>query len=715
MMIKHKKIGAIASVVAVLLFGQLNATEIQSVPTTTSQQKKQLPQITPTKRFERISSANAVALSQFHYGKIPLDDVLSERVYSLYLNALDPQHLYFLESDVEVFNKHQLLFDDYLRKAELYFPFEMYNTLIQRLDDRETAVERLLDQDFDFTTQDEILVNRKDEPYAKTTEELDAIWSERIKNELINLLVSDEELTIDEAKAKLKKRYASRHERLMQVDVDDIFEIYMNTVSLAFDPHSGYLSHRTMENFNINMSLSLQGIGTVLRQDDDGISIMEIVPGGPADQSNQLVVGDQLVGVAQGDDEEFLDIVGMRLDRVVDKIRGKKDTVVRLQIMSNKGKGPEKIVRIVRDQVKLEQQAAKSTVKEVEKDGVKQKIGVITLPAFYSDFEGSKGGEKEFRSTTRDIKRLVKELQDKDHIDGLVIDLRGNGGGSLEEVINLSALFIEPKKTVVQVKNFNGQIEGRNSVQEKKIYDGPLMVITDRLSASASEIFAGSIQDQERGLIVGNTTFGKGTVQSLLPLDGWLAKSEKPGQSKVTIAMFYRANGESTQEKGVVPDVLLPEVYNPADIGESKEKYVLPWDQIPVSKDLSTKDALKEYIEPLQTAHDARLKEDAKLKIFQKQRDRNQELWDIKNLSLNLDKRRQELKTQDDEAFKNVNEVRELYELEPLTLEQYKNEDGTYTKLLKDTTPDVILDESVNIMSDYIELLNKPKIQAKAQ
>ncbi|GAA5096222.1 carboxy terminal-processing peptidase [Wohlfahrtiimonas larvae] len=707
MTIKQKKLGVIASVVAILLFGHVNASEIQSIPAAT--QEKQLPKITPNQRFERISSANAVALSQFHYGKIPLDEVLSERVYSLYLNSLDPQRVYFLQSDIEQFDQHKLLFSDYLRKAELRFPFEMYNTLIQRLDDRQTSVNQLIDRDFDFTKKEEILINRKDEPYAKTVQELDEIWYQRIKNELINLLVSDEELTLDEARAKLKKRYASRHERLMQVDVDDIFEIYMNTVALAFDPHSGYLSHRTMENFNINMSLSLQGIGTVLRQDDDGISIMEVVPGGPADQTNQLVIGDQLIGVAQGDDGEFLDIVGMRLDRVVDKIRGKKGTVVRLQIMGNKGKGPEKVVRIVRDQVKLEQQAAKSDVKTVEKDGQVQKIGVITLPAFYSDFEGSKGGEKEFRSTTRDIKKLVNELQKKDKIDGLIIDLRGNGGGALEEVINLSALFIEPKKTVVQVKNYNGSIDTRHSTQETKIYNGPLMVITDRLSASASEIFAGSIQDQARGLIVGNTTFGKGTVQSLLPLDGWLAKSDKPGQSKVTIAMFYRANGESTQEKGVVPDIVLPQIYNPADIGESKEKYVLPWDQIPASKDLVVNTSLEKYAKPLQEAHNIRLENDEKLKIFQKQRDKIQALWDVKTLSLNLDDRRKELKEQEDDSFKSSNEIRAMYNLEPLTLEQYKNEDGTHTKLLKDTTPDILLDESVNIMSDYIELLKQPK------
>ena len=278
MMIKQKKLGVISSLVAVLLFGQVNASEIQSVPTTKIEKAEQnLPKIVPTKRFERISSAHAVALSQFQYGKIPLDDQLSERVYSLYLNSLDPQRVYFLESDIEQFDKHKLLFDNYLREARLEYPFEMYNTLIQRLNDRENAVDQLLDQDFDFTTDDEILINRKDEPYAKTTEELDKIWYQRIKNELINLMVSDDELTLDEAKDKLKKRYKSRHERLMQVDVDDIFEIYMNTVALAFDPHSSYLSHRTMENFNINMSLSLQGIGTVLRQDDDGISIMVLL------------------------------------------------------------------------------------------------------------------------------------------------------------------------------------------------------------------------------------------------------------------------------------------------------------------------------------------------------------------------------------------------------------------------------------------------------
>lgn len=706
MMMKRTKWGMILPLAAALLFSSVQASELPVMPSSAIEHK-QLPHIQSNKRFERISLAHAAAMAQFQYGQLPINDALSERIYSLYLNSLDPQHVYFLQSDIDQFNQHKYLFDDYLRKAQLHFPFEMYNRLIERIDERETAIEQLIDGDFDFATDEEILINRKDEPFAKSTDELNAIWVQRIKNELLNLIVSDDEITLDEAKAKLKKRYASRHERLMQVDADDIFEIYMNAISLAFDPHSGYLSHRTMENFNINMSLSLQGIGTVLRQDDDGISIMEIVSGGPADLSNQLVVGDQIIGVAQGDDGEFLDIVGMRLDHVVDKIRGQKGTVIRLQVLGNKGKGPEKIVRIVRDKVKLEQQAAKSDVKTIEKDGKTQKIGVITLPTFYSDFEGSKEGEKEFRSTTRDMKRLVNELTDKEHIDGLVIDLRGNGGGSLEEVINLSALFIPEKKTVVQVKNYNGSIETRHSVNEKPIYDGPLMVITDRLSASASEIFAGSIQDQARGLIVGNTTFGKGTVQSLLPLDGWLAKADKPGQSKVTIAMFYRANGESTQEKGVEPDIVLPQIYNPQDIGEAKEKYVLPWDKIPAAKDLKVTETLTEFVAPLQKAHDERLMNDEKLKIFQAQRDKIQALWDVKTLSLNLDERREELKTQEKESFDNANEIRALYHLEPLTLEQYKNEDGTHTELLKETTPDVLLDESVNIMSDYIDLIQQ--------
>lgn len=704
MTIKQTKWGLHLSLVAILFAGNVQAAEIEPV---IAADHKALPQITSNKRFERISHANTVALSQLHYGKIAVDDRLSERIYSLYLNGLDSQRLYFLASDVDEFDRHKYLFDDYLKRSDLRFPFEMHNLLIKRIDERESMVIRLIDSDFDFTTNEELQVNRKDEPYAKTVSELEKIWYDRIKNELINLMVSDEELTLDEAKTKLKKRYASRHERLMQVDADDIFEVYMNVVSLAFDPHSSYLSHKTMENFNINMSLSLQGIGTVLRQDDDGISIMEIVSGGPAEQTNQIVVGDQVIGVAQGDDGEFLDIVGMRLDHVVDKIRGKKGTVVRLQVMGNKGKGPEKIVRIVRDQVKLDQQAAKADVKTIQKGDTEQKIGVISLPTFYSDFEASRGGEKEFRSTTRDIKKLLDKLQKEDKIDGLVIDLRGNGGGSLEEVINLSALFIDDQRTVVQIKDFNGIIDSRSSRDEKRVYDGPLMVITDRLSASASEIFAGSIQDQARGLIVGNTTFGKGTVQTLYPLNNWLAKSEKPGQSKVTIAMFYRANGESTQERGVVPDVKLPEIYNPADVGEAKEKYVLPWDKIPAAKDLVVKTTLAPYILPLQESHNQRLTKDIKLKIFQDQRAKIQKLWDTKTLSLNMDKRRKELKEQEKDSFDRANEIRTIYNLAPLTLEQFKNEDGTHTKLLKDTTPDIMLDESVTIMSDYIELLKK--------
>ncbi len=671
--------------------------------------KDEVRLILPNPRFEKISSANAVVLSQYHYSKLPIDDVLSERIYTLYMSALDPQRVYFLQADIDHFEKNKHSFDDYLRRSDLMVPFQMYNTLIKRIEERDAKIVKLIDANFDLTTKDTILINRKNEPYAKTEQELDDLWKDRIKNELITILLSDDKLSVEDAKKKLKKRYATRHERLLQVDDEDVFEIYLNAVALAFDPHSGYMSAKTVENFNINMSLSLQGIGAVLRQDEDSIKIMEMVAGGPAEQSNQMVVGDEIIGVAQGDDGEFLDVVGMRLDKVVDRIRGEKGTVVRLQILSNKGKGPEKVVRIVRDKVKLEQQAAKSSVKKITRNGKELNIGVITLPAFYSDFEGSRKGNKEYRSTTRDIKKLLNEMKKNAKIDGLVIDLRGNGGGSLEEVINLSALFIGKNKTVVQTKTYDEKISEQGSQKERKIYDGPLLVITDRTSASASEIFAGSIQDQDRGIIVGTTTFGKGTVQTLVSLDSFWSQKLKPGQTKVTIAKFYRANGDSTQEKGVIPDIILPGVYNESEIGESSEKYVLPWDQIRASKDYILTNNIKIFLPELTKLHQSRMESDPKLKLFKAQRDEIIKLWDTKTLSLNLDVRKKELTQKENESFSRDNEVRRLYGLESLTLEQFRNEDGSYTKMLKESTPDVILDESVEIMGDYIDLLNKNK------
>lgn len=662
----------------------------------------------PTYAEQRISAAHAVVLSQYHYEKLPFNNALSKRIYDSYLRVLDPQRVYFLEDDITEFKRHENLFDDYLRRSQLSVPFEMYERLVDRMEERFDFVEKLLKEKFDFTIDREISVKRKDAPFAKNLAELDDLWRDRIQNELISIMIADEERTLEEAKERLSRRYKTRKERLGQNSAEDVFSIFMNVVAASYDPHSAYYSAKQMENFNINMSLSLQGIGTVLRQDEDAVKVMEVVPGGPADLTGQVMVADEIIGVAQGDEGEFVDIVDMRLDKVVEMVRGKKGTVVRLQMIGNKGKGAEKEVRIVRDTVKLEKQAAKSEIREFDDERGRHKLGVITLPAFYSDFEGNRKGDKNYRSTTRDVKELLTKMLKKEKIDGLVIDLRGNGGGSLQEVIDLSALFIGSDKTIVQTRSYDGRISDQKSSKEKMLYDGPLIVMVDRLSASASEIFAGSMQDQGRAIIVGSTTFGKGTVQTMIDLSRLLAKTEKPGQTKVTIAKFYRANGESTQEMGVVPDIQLPSFYDEDEIGESTEHYVLPWDQIEPAPDYQKPKAFNALLDQLRKESMRRFKNGEKHKIYQKQVANTLKLWGIDSMSLNLETRKKELKEKEAENLKLENSLRTLYGYEPLTLEEYRNEDGSYSEMLKESETDVLLDEGLEILRDFINLATEP-------
>lgn len=666
----------------------------------------------PTYNEQLINAAHSAILAQYHYDRLPIDDQLSERIYTLYLKALDPQKTFFLQSDIDNFERYKYQFDDFVRQSRLEVPYQMYDLLIQRMDEQYDLVEELLKEDYDFNVDRSIVIQRKDADFPKTKKEMRALWKDRLQNELINLMVTDEKLTLDEAKAKLQKRYNTRQKRIHDMEEGELFSLVMNVVSLSFDPHSGYYSAKQMEQFNISMSLSLQGIGTVLRQNDDSVSIVEIVPGGPADLTGQVQIGDEIIGVAQGEDGEFVDIVGMRLDKVVEMVRGEKGTVVRLQMIGNKGKGGEKIVKIVRDTVKLEEQEAKSKVYTMPSDveEAEYKLGVITLPAFYSDFEGNKQGVQDFKSTTRDVKKLLLELVNKEHIDGLVIDLRGNGGGSLTEVIDLSALFVGSDKSIVQTRGFDGNTDAQSSPNEDLIYTGPMVVLIDRLSASASEIFAGSMQDQGRAIIAGSTSFGKGTVQTMIDLSRILAKSTKPGQSKVTIAKFYRANGESTQEKGVEPDVHLPTTYDPTEIGESKEMYVMSWDTIDAAPDYDPSVVITEDVATkLQQKSEQRFKEDEKHQIYKRQSDKTLELWKVNELSLNLDTRKEKLKAEEAENLELQNRMRVLYGYEPLTLEQFRNEDGTYTKLLKDTQTDLLLEEGLLILRDYIDLIDVEK------
>ena len=511
------------------------------------------------------------SLSRKHYNKIKIDDALSSNLLDSYISSLDPSRSYFYQSDIEEFETLRYRLDDEINNRKVTSGYTIYNRLQQRVMERvEYAINRLESaKKFDFTLNESFETNRENSPWISSATQMDDLWRKRLKSSVLNLTL-DEETNAD-AKAKLIKRYNNQIKRIQQTNSEDVFQIYVNNLTRLYDPHTAYFSPRSSENFKINMSLSLQGIGAVLQTEDEFTKIVRLIPSGPADKTGKLKANDKIVGVGQGSNGEILDIIGWRLDDVVQKIRGKKGTVVRLELVGNDSKSLERrVISITRDKVKLEEQAAQKKVITTRVEGREYKIGVIDIPTFYIDFAAAQRGDRDYKSTTRDVANLIEELK-KERIDGLIIDLRNNGGGALQEANSLTGLFLRTGPTV-QIKFSNGQVAPYEDNNPYKAYDGPLAVIVNRQSASASEIFAGAIQDHRRGVIIGNQTFGKGTVQTLTPL--------KHGQLKLTHAKFYRISGESTQNKGVLPDIALPALLDAKEYGESALEHALPWDRV---------------------------------------------------------------------------------------------------------------------------------------
>ncbi len=529
-------------------------------------------QLEPSKEEIKAARSSVLMLKHLHYEHKKLNDALSSLVFTRYLKDLDGSRSYFLASDVKEFEAYRLLLDDDLTKGELGHAFLIYSRFQQRGTERLNYVLRELSQgieNLDFSKNLSLETKREEAPWAKSTEELDDLWHRRLMSTVLSLRLSGKD---NAAITKmLTKRYQTQLNNMNRNKADDVFQIFMNSFAETYDPHTEYFSPRTSENFNINMSLSLEGIGAVLQGEDEYTKIVRLVPAGPAEKSKQLKPGDRIVAVAQAN-EDFVDVIGWRIDEVVDLIRGPKDSVVRLQVLpaSAVDEHQTKIVTITRKTIKLEEQAAKKRVIELTRNNKPYKIGVISLPTFYADFAAMQAGDPFYRSTTRDISRLINELK-TEKVDGMVLDLRNNGGGSLSEANSLVGLFIETGPTV-QVKNANGEVELLGDSDSSVAYSGPLIVMVNRLSASAAEIFAGAIQDYGRGLIVGSTSFGKGTVQALRDLNH--------GQLKLTEAKFYRISGASTQHKGVEADITFPNVFQGADIGESALENALPWDTI---------------------------------------------------------------------------------------------------------------------------------------
>ncbi len=543
-------------------------------------------------------------LTRFHYKAEPLDASMSEKIFDRYFDALDADRLFFLQADIDRFTPQRDKLGDAIYDEDLSVPFAIFNLYEQRVTERTTYARELLKQGFDFSKDESYAYQRDKAPWPKTLDEVNDIWRKRVKNDWLRLVLAGKKDA--DIRTTLDKRYANYLDRMRQLNSEDVFQTFMNAYAMAIDPHTNYLGPRASENFDIAMKLSLEGIGAVLQLDDDYTTIREIVPGGPAATSGKFKVGDRIVGVGQGTSGSITDVIGWRLDDVVDLIRGAKDTTVRLEVLPTDAgpDGKHQLIALVRKKVNIEEQAAKSSVIEVKRGDVDRHIGVITLPTFYEDFDARRRGDADYKSATHDVAKLLAALK-KQNVDGVLIDLRNNGGGSLSEAIDLTGLFVG-KGPVVQVRNANGRIEQGNNTHINMVWDGPLAVLVNRNSASASEIFAGAIQDYGRGLIIGEPTYGKGTVQNLVDLDQ-MGQSEKTayGELKMTIQQFFRVDGASTQLRGVTPDIAFPITADFAQNGEQTYTNALPWAAVPVADYTPTSD-LKTIVPMLETLHTER-------------------------------------------------------------------------------------------------------------
>lgn len=656
----------------------------------------ELISLAPLDVHPRTSLTIVEQLRHNHFLKKPLDDELSSRVFEKYLQMLDAAKVYFMADDVAGLEKYRYKLDDALIRGDLEAAFEIFNLYQQRLTERLEFLLAELDgglATLDFTVDDKIEVDRENASWPADEAELDRLWRQRLKAAALAMKLNGKEL--DEIETLLRKRYQNRLKQSGQTKSEDAFQIYVNAFATTYDPHTQYFSPRTSQNFNINMSLSLEGIGAVLRNEDEYTSVVELVTAGPADKSGLIKPADRIVSVGQGESGALIDVVGWRLDDVVELIRGPKGSTVRLEIIpSGTEDESTRVIQLTRNTVKLEEQAASSQVLELERGGQAYKIGIIELPTFYIDFKAVQQGDPNYKSTTRDVRRLIEELKTQD-IDGLVIDLRNNGGGSLQEADSLTGLFIKSGPTV-QVKAANRRANIYSDNDDRIAWEGPMAVLVNRLSASASEIFAGAIQDYGRGIVIGSQTFGKGTVQTLVPLNR--------GQLKITAAKFYRVSGQSTQHQGILPDIDFPEVYDTERVGESSLDDAMPWDMIQPAV-YPHSEQLEPLLSELQALHEQRVADNPDFVYMRKLSERSRENSRKTHLSLNEAVREQE-KADDDAWRLNLeNQLRIAKGEEPVesldALEDLQKAQAD----ADEQQEDALLIESGNVLIDYLSLL----------
>lgn len=668
-----------------------------------------LEDLQPLDEHNRTTAEIVNRLAQQHYQRtqIRLDNNLSSIVYDRFLKELDANRSYFIQSDINEFEKYRYRLDDAFRARKVDPAFVIFNRYQQRVIERLeylSSTIKLGVNKLDFNTTASIQVDRENHAWPQSSQQLDKLWHKRLTNDALNLKLSGKEN--DKITELLSKRYANQLKRIQQNNSEDAYRIYMNALTLSYDPHTQYFSPRGTENFNIRMRLSLQGIGAMLQTEDEYTKVTRLIPAGPADKAGELKANDRIVGVGQGVDGEVVDVIGWRLDDVVDLIRGKKGTIVRLSILKANAvdTSKTKTISITRDKVKLDEQDASKEIIEFKNYGKKYRLGVIDIPKFYIDFEAANKGLEDYKSTTRDVKKLLKELI-AEKVDGIIVDLRDNGGGSLHEVNTLIGLFIKSGPTV-QIKDITGRVYINQDKDDEIIYTGPLAVLVNRLSASASEIFAGAIQDYHRGIIVGTQTYGKGTVQAMLPLSS--------GQITLTQQKFYRVTGGSTQNRGVIPDIELPSLYNVSEVGESSLEAALPWDKIRAAHFESYKD-FSHQLPKIQALHSKRVDKDPDFKHLTETNKLIEKRRHQKVISLNETQRRVDKKELEQKQIDLENNRRKALNMELIsTLEELDDKIGDSdtdenTEDKKADGPKPLLTETGNILIDFLNL-NYPRL-----
>ena len=679
-------------------------------------QTQALPQLMPDKQQAEAALLSSQILSRYQYQHTVLDDKLSSQIFDNYLKALDGEKSFFLQADVDHFAFARTKLDDAILSEDLSVPFAIFNLFQQRVAERFKYARTLLKKGFDFNIKESYQFSRKNAPWPKSEAELNDLWRKRVKSDWLRLkLAGKDDKSIVET---LDKRYANSLESLSKVNSEDAFQDFMNAYAMTIDPHTNYFGVRASEEFDISMKLSLFGIGTELYYKDEYTTVKEVLAGGPAALSGKLKAGDRIVGVAQGENSPMVDVIGWRIDDVVALIRGAEDTVVRLEVLpADAGAdGKHKLVSLVRKKISLDKQAAKKAIIEVKDGAATRRIGVITLPGFYLDFAARQSGDKDYKSATRDVSRLLDELK-KDKVDGVLVDLRNNGGGSLTEAVDMTGLFVD-KGPVVQQRDSEGKVTVANDMHDGVVWNGPLGVLINRGSASASEIFAAAIQDYGRGVVIGETSFGKGTVQTVADLDR-IARNDKPefGEIKLTIAQFFRINGGTTQLQGVTPDIKLPSMTDMQDFGESSFDNALPWSQIKAA-DYRPEGNLASIVPMLVASHDKRISHDKDFQYLQEDIAEVNKLRRTNLISLNEADRRKERDAEEardkaresssgDNKSNKASAVAESHMLQDdgmLPSERKLSADKAIENANK-SAKDILLNEAAHVVSDEVGLL----------